>query len=63
MADNVPSPCINQCVLDEETQLCLGCYRNIEEITLWGNYSDAEKKQVLEQIGQRKNTRAKTAGK
>lgn len=50
---NVPSLCINQCVMDEETGLCLGCSRTIEEITFWSGYSNQEKKDVLELIAER----------
>ncbi len=37
------SPCINICRLDPVTQLCVGCYRTIEEIAGWTNYSDEKK--------------------
>lgn len=37
------SPCVNLCKLDPLTQLCVGCYRTIEEIAGWTDYSDEEK--------------------
>lgn len=37
------SPCINVCRLDPVTQVCDGCYRTIEEIAGWMNYSDDQK--------------------
>ena len=47
---NIPSPCINICVLDDdlEPEICAGCYRTGEEITLWMSADDEYKKQVLE---------------
>ena len=35
--DVVLSPCINICVIDEETGFCAGCQRTIEEITGWAD--------------------------
>lgn len=42
----VKSPCIGVCALDEQN-LCTGCQRNGEEITLWGRMSDAQRREVL----------------
>lgn len=42
----VRSPCIGVCALDEQ-DLCTGCQRSGEEITLWGRMSDAQRREVL----------------
>ena len=42
----VKSPCIGVCALDERN-LCTGCQRSGEEITLWGRMSDAQRREVL----------------
>ncbi|MBI3124012.1 MAG: DUF1289 domain-containing protein [Ignavibacteriales bacterium] len=52
--DYVPSPCNNNCLVDFRTKLCSGCFRTIEEIIGWINFSATEKKQVLEKIQSRK---------
>jgi predicted Fe-S protein YdhL (DUF1289 family) len=39
----VQSPCVNICVLGLD-KICAGCYRSLEEITVW---SDATKDQRL----------------
>jgi predicted Fe-S protein YdhL (DUF1289 family) len=44
--ETVKSPCINICKL--ENNICVGCFRTIEEITHWTNYTDLEKKMVIE---------------
>lgn len=53
VTDNVPSPCISVCRMNQETWLCEGCYRSIEEICQWSAASDAGKKQMWELIEQR----------
>jgi iron complex transport system substrate-binding protein len=40
---NNESPCVNLCKLDPATQLCVGCYRTIEEIAGWTTYSDEQR--------------------
>ncbi|MFO7703814.1 MAG: DUF1289 domain-containing protein [Halopseudomonas sp.] len=42
----VKSPCIGVCALDEQN-LCIGCQRSGEEITLWGRMTDARRREVL----------------
>lgn len=35
--DPVPSPCLSVCQMDEDTALCQGCLRTLDEIRLWGS--------------------------
>ena len=51
----VESPCINICRLDEITGLCSGCYRTIDEIVAWPQFSDHEKIFVLDTVEKRKS--------
>lgn len=46
------SPCIRVCLLDE-AGYCLGCRRSLEEIAGWQDFSNAEKRAVLAQLGER----------
>jgi predicted Fe-S protein YdhL (DUF1289 family) len=39
----ISSPCINLCEVDKTTQLCKGCYRNIDEITTYSFLDDNSK--------------------
>ncbi|MBA2350474.1 MAG: cysteine-rich CWC family protein [Burkholderiales bacterium] len=48
------SPCIDICKLDPLTQLCIGCYRTIEEITAWASYSDRERLEVWNALAGRR---------
>jgi len=50
---NVPSPCISVCRMNQQSWLCEGCYRSIEEIRQWGSASDADKKVIWQRIEQR----------
>ena len=45
--NDVASPCISICVLDEN-DVCQGCYRSAKEITEWSQYDNAEKSAVLD---------------
>ena len=54
----VASPCIRNCCLDDD-DICLGCYRSLDEILLWGGASDDEKMEVLLNTENRKIERKK----
>ena len=45
-ATDVPSPCISLCRMNSTTELCLGCFRTLDEIASWGRMADASKLQV-----------------
>jgi uncharacterized protein len=47
---DVASPCINVCTLDPETQVCLGCFRTIDEIAEWGGASNAQREAILAKL-------------
>ena len=49
----IHSPCVAKCGLSDE-DICMGCYRSIDEIVGWGNADDAFKTKVLELIPARK---------
>nr|WP_035477397.1 DUF1289 domain-containing protein [Aliagarivorans taiwanensis] len=45
-ASAVESPCVRNCCLNEQ-DICLGCYRHIDEIVRWSAASDQEKLAIL----------------
>ena len=49
----VPSPCISICRMDDNSGLCLGCQRTIEEIIAWARLSEHGKRAVWQNIRQR----------
>lgn len=50
---NVPSPCISVCRMSEETGLCEGCWRTLDEIIQWSGVDDPAKRAIWAQIEQR----------
>lgn len=53
-ASRPSSPCIGVCSLDARHHFCVGCWRNMDEISRWLRMSDAEKRLVLEQCNTRR---------
>jgi len=47
--DAVPSPCVRNCCLNED-EICLGCFRSIDEITDWNHASNDERLKILDNI-------------
>jgi uncharacterized protein len=48
----VASPCVQICALDDE-DICIGCQRNVAEITRWSRMDDGERRQVLARCHER----------
>lgn len=46
--------------MDEATALCAGCARTIDEISGWADFSEAQKRAVLERVAQRRASAAGT---
>ncbi len=49
----IPSPCIRLCTLDQE-DVCLGCHRHINEITAWHSATREQKLMILANAERRK---------
>lgn len=47
LADEVPSPCVDICRMDEASGLCEGCARTIGEIAGWSQLDAAGKRAVI----------------
>ena len=48
------SPCIDNCCLDQN-DICLGCFRHLEEIKHWTKSDSSEKAQILKNCQERKD--------
>lgn len=57
------SPCINECTLDAETQLCKGCFRTLDEIAEWSIMTAERKLAVLDAVAVRRAAREGSDGK
>jgi predicted Fe-S protein YdhL (DUF1289 family) len=51
---DVQSPCVRNCCLNDD-DICLGCFRSLEEITMWGAANNQERSIVLNNALQRMN--------
>lgn len=51
--DNIPSPCVRNCCLDEQ-DVCLGCFRSMKEICAWSQANPELRQQFLFNAEQRR---------
>jgi predicted Fe-S protein YdhL (DUF1289 family) len=54
----INSPCVRNCCLNEQ-DICLGCFRSLDEIKLWGrsDTSTQQKTQILANSATRQQER------
>jgi predicted Fe-S protein YdhL (DUF1289 family) len=52
-SSTLASPCVRNCCLDDK-DVCLGCFRNIDEITGWSSASDHQRDKILKQAAARR---------
>ena len=45
--NEIDSPCVDICVIDRETKLCLGCRRTGDEIARWSIMSPQERRDIM----------------
>ena len=50
----VPSPCVQICIIEPEDGLCVGCARTLDEIAGWGAMSNDERRVVLKGLALRR---------
>lgn len=55
LAEPISSPCIGVCAMNEDTGLCEGCYRSIEEIQDWWDMTPETRNEVMNKLEQRQN--------
>ena len=51
--DALSSPCVRNCCLNDQ-DVCLGCFRSIEEICAWSAMDSAGRKKILDSAKERK---------
>lgn len=49
----ISSPCNGICIMDEDTEFCVGCFRTSDEIANWEEYSEEQRTEVLREITRR----------
>lgn len=50
----IESPCVNVCVMDPESRLCVGCLRTIDEIVAWGGLAPEARRDLMRSLPERK---------
>ena len=48
------SPCNRVCTLDLQTEVCVGCFRTLDEISHWTRYTNAERQAIRAALAGRK---------
>jgi hypothetical protein len=50
----VASPCVGVCVINDDTGRCAGCHRTLDEVAAWSSYSEAQRRQVIDDLQRRR---------
>jgi predicted Fe-S protein YdhL (DUF1289 family) len=51
----VATPCIKVCVVDGESGLCMGCYRELSEVARWARLTDGERAAIMAALPARRS--------
>jgi predicted Fe-S protein YdhL (DUF1289 family) len=51
----IASPCIQVCVVDGQSGLCLGCHRTLVEIAGWAALPEGERARIMAGLAARKS--------
>jgi len=43
----IRTPCVKVCFMDDESGLCLGCFRTSAEIAGWSAFTDAQRATIM----------------
>lgn len=52
---SIATPCVQVCIVDGASSLCLGCYRTLQEIGGWSGMSDDERAAIIADLPSRKD--------
>lgn len=50
----IATPCIKVCVVDGESGLCMGCYRQLSEVAGWSRLTDDERAHIMAELPDRR---------
>jgi len=50
----VATPCVQVCVVDGPSGLCLGCFRTLPEIAGWSKLTDARRAEIMGELASRR---------
>jgi predicted Fe-S protein YdhL (DUF1289 family) len=52
---SIATPCVQVCIVDGPSGLCLGCYRTLQEIGTWSRLTDDERSVLMENLPGRRS--------
>jgi len=61
--DEPSSPCVQICVIDPQTRLCIGCNRTGDEIAAWSRMSEDTRRAIMAELDNRKPARPRRGGR
>ena len=44
------TPCVRNCLIDQQSNFCVGCGRTLHEISYWTRYTREERQRILQQL-------------
>ncbi|WP_426040121.1 DUF1289 domain-containing protein [Brevundimonas sp. TWP2-3-4b1] len=50
---SIATPCVQVCIVDGPTGLCLGCYRTLAEIGGWSQLTDDQRTEIMSELSTR----------
>lgn len=53
--EEVDSPCVKLCVIHPTAELCMGCFRTVDEISNWSNMAPKARESLMLELPNRKN--------
>ena len=53
---SIATPCVQVCIVDGASGLCLGCFRTLPEIAGWARFSDEERARIMEELAGRRQS-------
>ena len=51
----IATPCVKVCVVDGESGLCMGCYRQLSEVAQWARFTDDERAAIMAELPARRS--------
>lgn len=51
----ITTPCVKVCIVDPESNLCLGCFRTLMEIGGWARFTDDQRAELMAELPTRRS--------
>ena len=51
----IATPCVQVCVVDGPSGLCLGCFRTLPEIAGWSKLTEERRAEIMDELSSRRD--------